>query len=61
MDVSGEAIELRDDQRGFRLLGGGNGSRELRPIGTFPALDFAVVRDQKRWKGRGSSRLSLPS
>jgi hypothetical protein len=46
MDVSGEAVELRDNQRGFRLLCGGNRSRELRPIGTFPALDFAEIRDQ---------------
>src|SRR5436189_3702359 len=46
MDISGKPIELGDDQRRLGLLGGGNGSRELRSIRALPALDLAEVRDQ---------------
>jgi hypothetical protein len=40
------SLELRNDQGRFGLLGGGNGSRELRPIRALPAFDFAEVRGQ---------------
>jgi hypothetical protein len=32
MDVSGEAVELGNDQRRLGLLGGGNRSRELGSV-----------------------------
>lgn len=46
MDVSGEAIELGNDQGCPGLLGGGNGCRKLGPIGPFAALDFAEFPNQ---------------
>jgi hypothetical protein len=46
MDISSEAIELGNDQGCPGLLGSGNGSRELGPIGPLAALDFAEFCDE---------------
>jgi hypothetical protein len=43
MDVSGQAIQLRDDQGSLGLFGGSNSSRELRPIVALAALDLAEL------------------
>jgi hypothetical protein len=43
MDVTGQPIELRDDQCGLGLLGSRDGNRKLRPVGTLAALDFAEL------------------
>ena len=43
MDITGQPIELRDDQCGLGLLGSRDGSGKLRPVGTLAALDFAEL------------------
>jgi len=46
MDVSSQPIELGNDQGCPGLLGSGDGSRKLGPIGPLPAFDLAEFRNQ---------------
>src|ERR1700731_1488423 len=46
MNISGQPIELRNDQGRLGLLGGSNGGRELRAVGPLAALDFAEIRNK---------------
>ena len=45
VNVTGQAVELRDDNRGLELPGGGQGGGELRPaierVGALARLDLA--------------------
>src|SRR5258708_34433280 len=46
MDVSSQTIKLCNDQGCLGLLGSGNSSRQLRPIGPPAALDLAEFPNQ---------------
>ena len=45
-DIAGQAVKLRDDQRGALPPAGFQGLFQLRPIRPLAGLDFGVFRDQ---------------
>jgi hypothetical protein len=46
MHVTGQTVQLGDDERGLPLLAGGQGRRQFRAIRPLPAFDFGIFPDQ---------------